>query len=213
MRLKRSEKKSGMSNPFLKPDHPNLNKRSVAVSVAKIATFEIQNIIQKMIKLANRQQGNKNKPIMVGLAAPQIGIQKRIILVDQKAEGTGKIGNIKIYVNPKIIWSSRKKENWYEGCYSIPGVCGVVSRSVAIKICGYTDSGKFITEKHRGYTARIFQHEIDHLEGVRFPDLITDPKKLHRVKKSAFVSYRNEQAWRNWPDKYPLRKWQQIKND
>lgn len=59
--------------------------------------------------------------------------------------------------------------------------------------------------------ARIFQHEIDHLNGKRFPDLIKDPKKLHWVLKKEFPLYRNKQAWFNWPRKCSFEKWRKIK--
>src|SRR3989344_4976142 len=89
---------------------------------SKINSKPIQLIIQKMLKVAGVEQKDKKKPVMVGLAAPQIGIKKRIILVDIKANGKGKVGKIKVYINPEIIWKSKEEGEWYEGCFSIPGI-------------------------------------------------------------------------------------------
>ena len=162
-----------------------------------------------MLKVANAEQKDPKKPVMVGLAAPQIGISKRIILVDIKANGKGKIGDLRIYINPEIIWFSKKKEEWYEGCFSIPGVCGIVNRSTSIKIQAITVTHpmwntKKVTEKHKGYIARIFQHEIDHLNGILFLSHIKNPDHLHKVLPSEFSLYRDTEAWRNWPRKYTL---------
>lgn len=167
-----------------------------------------------MLEIAYGEQKDQKKPVMVGLAAPQIGILKRIILVDILTDGKGplrrsesearKVGKLRVYINPEITWASKQKGEWYEGCYSTGRVCGIVSRPISIKIHSYGTDGRLVNEKHKGYIARIFQHEIDHLNGKVFINHISDPDKLHWVKKSEFPLYRNKQAWRNWPKKYPL---------
>lgn len=200
---------------FLKPNDPSLTKISKEIPDSQISSKETQEIVKLMLKIAYGQQKEKDKPVMVGLAAPQIGILKRIILVDVKANGKGKIGDLRVYINPEITWSSQEKGEWYEGCYSTGRVCGIVTRPISIKIKALKLTVphpvwniKKVEEEFSGYVARIFQHEIDHLNGKRFPDLITDPDKLHWVKKSEFPLYRNRGAWRNWPKKakFPLLK-------
>lgn len=204
-----------MVNLFLKPSDPILTKKAKEIPQDQIASKDTQQIIKTMLKLAYGQQKDQKKPIMVGLAAPQIGISKRIILVDTQADGKGKVGNLRIYINPEIIWKSKQEGEWYEGCYSTGNVCGIVSRPISIKIKAITlktlgilseppPRWKFVEEKFSGYVARIFQHEIDHLDGKVFVDKVTDPDKLHWVLKEDFASYRNQQAWRNWPKKYSL---------
>lgn len=210
---------------FVPPNSKILIQKSKKVLKSEFNSNEIKKVVNIVLKAANLEQKDGKKPIMVGLAAPQIGILKRIILVDIKADGKGRVGNPKIYINPKIIWSSKKKEEWYEGCYSTSRVCGIVSRPTSIKI--RTFILKFpmfqaiqppglvlvsIKEKYRGYVARIFQHEIDHLNGIRFPDLIRDPDKLHWVLKKEFPLYRNKQAWKNWNRKCSFEKWNRLKN-
>lgn len=198
-----------MKYNFLKPNDPLLTKVSQEISQDQINSEKTRKIIESMFKIAYGQQKAKDKPIMVGLAAPQIGILKRIILVDVAADGKGKVGDLKVFINPKIIWESKRKGEWYEGCYSTGSVCGIVSRPLSIKVLGFTFTprrckAKLMEEKYSGYVARIFQHEIDHLDGKVFVDLITNPDHLHLVEKEEFPLYRNKQAWRNWPKKYPL---------
>ena len=193
-----------MRNSFLKYSNPILRKVSKETPLNQISSKETHKIIQKMLKIAYGEQKDSKKPIMVGLAAPQIGISKRIILVDIKSNGKGKVGDLRIYINPEIISQSKTKEEWYEGCYSIPEVCGIVQRSESIKIEALTPNGEIIQEEHKGYIARIFQHEIDHLDGKLFVDLVDNPNHLHHVKPEEFPLYRNKQAWKNWPKKHPL---------
>lgn len=186
-----------MKSMFLKPDDPMLRTKA---EKANAESSETKAIIKIMLRIAKGEQKGKKKPIMVGLAAPQISISKRIILVDVKADGKGKTGDLRVYVNPEITWQSKKKEEWYEGCYSTGKICGIVSRPVSIKIKAFGIKQK----KYTGYLARIFQHEIDHLNGKVFISHITNPDHLHIVEKHEFPLYRDKEAWRNWPKKAPL---------
>lgn len=198
-----------MRNIFLKSNNALLRKRALEISADKINSKKILDFSLTLLRMAYGEQKDPKRAIMVGLAAPQIGISKRIILVDVKADGKGKVGELKIFINPEIIWSSKKMAEWYEGCYSIPGVCGIVLRPSSIKIKGIIlrferNQPLGFEARYTGYVARIFQHEIDHLDGKLFVDLIKNPDHLHWVKKSEFPLYRNKEAWRNWPKKYPL---------
>lgn len=190
---------------------PILAKVAKAIPKSQINSAETGKIVESMLKVAHGQQKNKKKPMMVGLAAPQIGILKRIILVDVKANGRGKVGKLRVYINPEIIWKSKREGEWYEGCFSTGKVCGIVKRPVSVKIEGFNLDGKLVKEKYSGYAARIFQHEIDHLNGKRFPDLIKDPDKLHWVLKKEFPLYRDQGAWKTWPKKCSFEKWKKIK--
>lgn len=196
---------------FLAPGDLLLTKISTEVKLTEINSVKVEAIIKKMLNTAYGEQKDRSKPVLVGLAAPQIGILKRIILVDIAANGRGEVGNLRIYINPEIIWKSKKEEEWYEGCYSTGNVCGIVSRSAVIKIQSLNEKGQPVLEKHTGYTARIFQHEIDHLNGIRFPDLIYNPSKLHWVKKEEFPLYRDKQAWKNWTKTCSFETWQSMK--
>lgn len=193
-----------MKAKFLKPNDPHLRKTSKKIPQNKIGSEDIEAIIQTMLKIAYGEQKNKKKPIMVGLAAPQIGILKRIILVDVAADGKGRVGDLRIYINPEITWKSKKEGGWYEGCYSTGKVCGIVSRPISIEIHAFTIQGNALKAKYSGYAARIFQHEINHLDGIVFVNHIKNPDNLHLVEKKEFPLYRDKKAWRNWPKKASL---------
>lgn len=203
-----------MTAKFLKPNDPVLTKVAKEIPQNKISSATTQKIIKTMLEVAFGEQKDSKKPVMVGLAAPQIGILKRIILVDIKADGKGKAGNLRIYINPQITWVSKREEEWYEGCYSTGRICGIVSRPIFIKIQALKLHSRSVysnpllewefekvEEKWTGYIARIFQHEIDHLNGKVFTSRIKEPDKLHWVEEHEFPLYRNQEAWRNWPNK------------
>ncbi|OGE19370.1 hypothetical protein A3D83_00395 [Candidatus Daviesbacteria bacterium RIFCSPHIGHO2_02_FULL_41_10] len=206
-----------MNSIFLKPNDPRLRKIAQEIPEDLIDSAATKKIIETMLKAAYGEQKDSRKPVMVGLAASQIGISRRIILVDVKADGRGKVGDLRVYINPKIIWQSKKAGEWYEGCYSTGRICGIVSRPASIKIQALNLQSrivksnpirdwkiKLVEEKWTGYTARIFQHEIDHLDGKLFVDHIKNPDHLHWVEENEFPIYRNKQTWRNWPKKHPL---------
>ena len=108
----------------------------------------------------------------VGLAAPQINILQQIIIVEFGDEDDPEVP-AKLYavVNPEIIYASEEKAFGAEGCLSVPGIMGNVERSLSIAVRGQNRKGKKVKYKLDGWVARIFQHEINHLEGILFTDL------------------------------------------
>jgi peptide deformylase len=196
---------------FVQPNDPILIKKAEAIPLKEIALPKTQKLVERMLDLAYGEQKDRKKPVLVGLAAPQVGISKRIILVDIGADGHGKVSDLKIYLNPKIVWKSKKKATWYEGCFSTSGVCGIVERPYSVKVEAYGRDGKKFSEKHKGYVARIFQHEIDHLNGIEFVKHINNDNNLHWVKDDEFPKYRDKEAWRSWPRKCSREKWEKIK--
>jgi peptide deformylase len=154
---------------FLAPTHPQLNEKSEEVCPCDIKTDEIQGAIEQMYAVAFAESSDRTKAVMVGLAAPQIGIQKRIILVDVAATGV-----FKEFINPEILWKSDEMAVWYEECVSTSNICGLVPRHEQILLTAYDRLGNILTEEFSGSTAGVFQHEIDHLDGIRFPDRIAD---------------------------------------
>jgi len=101
----------------------------------------------------------------VGLAAPQIGLNKRIIVIDDNKSAC-------MMINPKITWWSIEKVGFDEGCLSVPGEHGMISRPRSVKIKFQTKDGKFKHWRLDGLKARVVQHEIDHLDGVLFVDYL-----------------------------------------
>ena len=104
----------------------------------------------------------------MGIAAPQVGVSRRLIAV-QRFDKPGE--PFCFYVNPEIVWCSQTRLPGSEGCLSIPGVSGSVLRSERI-VVRYLDeeSLRMAADTVEGFTAVIFQHEVDHLDGVLFID-------------------------------------------
>lgn len=208
-----------LKDAFVPPDSPILKQIAKAIKPDEIKSPKTIEIIDKMLLVACGEQKDPSKPLFVGLSAPQIGTSQRIILVDTLANGKGQVGNLRVFINPEVTWQSKKEEEWYEGCYSTNcqvegvsgGVCGIVSRPITIRIRALDTEGKPIEEELSGYTARIFQHETDHLNGLEFVSHITDLDKLHLVKDEEFPQYRNQEGWRNWPRKCPWEFWKRLK--
>jgi peptide deformylase len=114
----------------------------------------------------------------VGLAAPQIGLSERIIVIeyyekeeDEENEDAPK--KVWAMINPEIVKVSEETLPGVEGCLSIPGLVGEVERHVAVQVKGMNRHGKPMKVKAKGWLARIFQHEIDHLNGVLFTERAT----------------------------------------
>ena len=201
-----------MKHILVAPNDPVLTKIAQILPPNELNTDKTRFSIEAMLDIAYGNRLDRTKPTVVGLAAPQIGISKRIIAVDVAADGKGGLSNLKIYLNPEIVWKSDETSEWYEGCWSTDRVCGIVSRSNKVTIKAITRDGKAIEETHEGYVARIFQHEIDHLDGKTFISHITDNSKLHWVEKDEFATYRNNEGWRNWKKKCSRKKWEQIRS-
>lgn len=201
---------------FLAPTDSRLNEVSTEVCPCEIPSEEIQGILDQMVEVAFGNTKDRSKSILVGLAAPQIGIQKRIILVDVAATGvfTKDAGppppQIKEYINPEILWKSDELTYWREGCFSTSRIFGIVPRAAKVLIRAYNRQGDILTEEFAGYTARIFQHEIDHLDGIRFPDRITNDDNLHWVELDETPEYRIH--WASWQKRVSREAWDKLKN-
>ena len=131
----------------------------------------LQTLIDDMVETMRDAPG-------VGLAAPQIGLSDRLIVVEyyERAEDEEKEDAPKkvwAVLNPEIIKASEEKLMGVEGCLSIPGLVGEVERHAAVQVKGLNRHGKPMKIKADGWLARIFQHEIDHLNGVLFTDRAT----------------------------------------
>jgi peptide deformylase len=132
----------------------------------KVTDFgpDIQSLADDMVETMRLAPG-------VGLAAPQVGESIRLIVVEFGDEEDEEVP-VKLYVmaNPEITRASQDTLVGTEGCLSIPGVQGDVERALTVTVKGLNRHGKPMTVKAKGWLARIFQHEVDHLEGVLFVD-------------------------------------------
>lgn len=137
--------------------------RKVAERVEKIDD-EIKKIIKDLKDTLAEENG-------IGLAAPQVGISKRILIVDlSKSNEDKKVA----LINPKIIYSSKEVGVYNEGCLSIPDVWGDVIRPIEIRVKAQLENGDSIVINADGLFARVLQHELDHLDGKLFIDYLSE---------------------------------------
>jgi peptide deformylase len=111
----------------------------------------------------------------VGLAAPQVGISKRIAVINPKPDNEETLIRM---INPRIVSFSDEKESLEEGCLSVPGIRGSVVRASAVEVVYQDEGGVQRNLKADGLLARIVQHEIDHLDGILFIDRLSIAKKM-----------------------------------
>ncbi len=139
-----------------------------------VSTFDkdLQTLIDDMIQTMRDAPG-------VGLAAPQVGISQRLIVVEyaeppEEGEEDKEVKpRLFVVANPEIVKTSEDKVLGVEGCLSIPGLVGEVERYSMVQVKGLSRRGQPMKVKAEGWLARIFQHEIDHINGVVFPDRAT----------------------------------------
>jgi len=140
--------------------HPILKKKAKAVSKVTPAHLKL---IKGMIETMKAAPG-------IGLAAPQVGVSERIIVIDNEKQ-------IVCLINPKIV-SKSGKQTFIEGCLSVPGLEAPVERYASIRVKALDKTGKPVTIDAEGLFAVIIQHETDHLDGVLFIDRVKDPKEI-----------------------------------
>lgn len=124
----------------------------------------LQELIDDMVETMRTAPG-------VGLAAPQVNTSFQLIVVEfGDEENDDAPPKLYTVVNPEIVKPSRETEMGTEGCLSVPGFVGDVERSISVTVKGQNRYGQPLKTKAQGWLARIFQHEIDHLNGVLFID-------------------------------------------
>lgn len=163
-----------MIKEIIQKENDILRKNSSEVPVEKIESKEIQEILQDMKdSLATQSDG-------VALAAPQISISKRIFVVSKHVfemqEWGGKFETV--FINPKIIKQSKDKKAMDEGCLSVRPYYGKVKRSSRATVEAFNEKGEKFEMEGSGLLAQIFQHEIDHLDGILFIDKAKNVRAL-----------------------------------
>jgi len=131
----------------------------------------IRRLIDDMVATMQQQGG-------VGLAAPQIGVSLRVVVIQLPDEEPFAL------VNPEIVKRSGEREV-VEGCLSVPGYAGDIKRSVSVTVKGWDRWGKPVRIKATGLQAQALEHELDHLNGVLFVDHVESPDRLRRVGTEA----------------------------
>lgn len=138
--------------------------------VLRRISHPVKEVNENIKKLLNNMAETMYYAKGVGLAAPQVGISKRVIVVDI-GDGLFKL------VNPEIISSSGIQDG-PEGCLSVPNIVGNVKRCEHIKVKALNENGDEVVIDASGYLARAFQHEIDHLNGIIFTDKATEIERM-----------------------------------
>ncbi len=140
--------------------------------VLRKKAHKVTNFDKDLTTLVDDMFETMRKAPGVGLAAPQVGISQKVIVVEYAEEEDKKPKSFAV-INPEIIKTSAETELGIEGCLSIPNLVGEVERFSAVVVKGSNQMGKPVRIKANGWLARIFQHEIDHLDGILFTDRAT----------------------------------------
>lgn len=148
-------------------NHPALHAIAAEVTAEEFADGSVKKILQGL------RQAIKSYKIdgftAVAIAAPQIGVSKRMFLVEDQSQEGERLPTI-IAINPRILKSSKKNHLVGEGCLSVKNRYGVVRRATNVTIEATDENGKAFTRGAGGLLAQIMQHEIDHLDGTLFVD-------------------------------------------
>lgn len=168
--------------PIVVYDDPLLREKSHRVQRFRPA---LRRLVDDMTETMRAADG-------IGLAAVQVGVPERVVIVEVPPEKSGEEeeeekdrSSWQFYavVNPQLARVSREVEEGVEGCLSVPGLVGEVERHYSVTVKGFDTQGKNLRIKASGLLARVFQHEIDHCDGILFIDHIDDPEKLWPVSE------------------------------
>jgi peptide deformylase len=152
----------------LRMGHPVLREKARAVE--NVGTPELRALVADMKETMAAKNG-------AGLAAPQIGVSQRVVIfgVDHNPRyPDAEPVPFTVLVNPKIVMLTRDVESDWEGCLSVPGMRGVVPRYTRLRYTGTDEEGNPIDRVAEGFHARVVQHECDHLDGILYPQRMTD---------------------------------------
>jgi peptide deformylase len=148
---------------------PVLRERAEPVSDL---SDELRRLVEDMFDTMYAEEG-------VGLAAPQVGVRQRVIVVDPREPDILPFA----LINPEIVAVSEDVERGEEGCLSIPGLKDIVERPAAVRVEGLNLDGSRVSMEADGLLARILQHEVDHLDGILFVDRVSPIKRKLLLSK------------------------------
>lgn len=148
--------------------------REVSKPVELFDTAELHELIEDMFDTMEAADG-------AGLAAPQIGVLQRIMIFG--VEQNPRYPDVEevpmtVLINPEFSVISTEVQGYWEGCLSVPGMRGYVERSGHIRYRGFDQFGMLIEREAEGFHAIVFQHEYDHLDGILYPDRLSDRKRF-----------------------------------
>ncbi|MFO0556096.1 MAG: peptide deformylase [Polyangiaceae bacterium] len=160
---------------IVRAGHPVLRGCADPVTEEELGQKPLLALVRTMVEAMRRAPG-------VGLAAPQIGVAKRVIVLEDaerlmatlpaalRAERARAPFTLRVIVNPVLEIVGEERATFYEGCLSVPGWCALVERSTEVLVTGTDEKGAAVSWRASGWPARILQHEVDHLEGLLYVD-------------------------------------------
>jgi peptide deformylase len=140
---------------------------------------ELQRFLDDMLETMYYEEG-------AGIAAVQVGVLKRIFILDINKKEEDESRNPIFFINPEIIFCSEEESTYNEGCLSFPGARAIIHRPAIVKIKYHDYDGNAQEMEADGYMARGFLHEVDHLNGITMPD------HLSTMKKDVFLRHVNK---------------------
>ncbi|MDP2269945.1 MAG: peptide deformylase [Archangium sp.] len=167
--------KSMETNPIVQTGDPVLRAVAQDVPVERIGTPEFDALITRMVDTMRAAPG-------VGLAAPQIGVPWRVLVLEdreelmtaltpeERAERERLPVPVRVFINPTLTPVGEDKVTFFEGCLSVAGFAGLVERHHEVEVSGLDEKGQPQTWRVKGWPARILQHEVDHLLGTLYID-------------------------------------------
>lgn len=163
------------SGPIVQIGAPVLRQRAAEVAPERITNPEIQRLIADMVAAMREAPG-------VGLAAPQLGVPLRVLVLEDRAELMARLTQgelrerervevpLRVFINPVLRPVGDERRTFFEGCLSVQGYTALVERSLEVEVTGLDERGQAHAMHVRGWPARILQHEVDHLDGTLYVD-------------------------------------------
>lgn len=160
--------------------HPVIREGAATVTAQELSSNEAQRLIDDMVETMRDADG-------VGIAAPQVHVAKKIIVVEVSVDNprypAQEAVPLTVIINPRIIHRISDKALGWEGCLSVPDMRGRVPRATMIEVQGLNRYGIEIQFEARGFFARVIQHEVDHLHGHVFIDRVNDLSTLTHLRE------------------------------
>jgi len=172
MALSQSEGNAMATRPVLRMGDPRLLE--ISKPVEKFDTPELRRLLTDMMDTMKALNG-------AGLAAPQVGVLWRVVIFgfeENPRYPDAEAVPFTVLVNPKLTPIGDDMDEDWEGCLSVPGMRGLVPRYTHLRYQGYDVSGKLIDRTVEGFHARVVQHEVDHLDGILYPQRIKDMRQF-----------------------------------
>jgi peptide deformylase len=190
---------------ILESKNPLLRRICTEITKKELRHTKIQQEINALLEIVygknnKGEKRNTNKAMTVGLSANQVGLMKRISVVDL-AIGRKKISDVHVLINPEIVWHGKTVIEKTEGCVNLNHIWGKVKRYKRIRVKAIDRSGNEMLLSLSGWPAILLQHEIDHLNGTLFIDRLEDPKKALLIEDGDYKNYKkNKKNWNKFID-------------